>query len=119
MDKTALKLLGCGAVGAAGAISAMLGVKMIYDGAEELELAYYDPESDKLDMYEASSKAAVKSVIGVTMSAFGGCLIGGAIGKAFDIGQNTIDAPVMITANTLEDAQDMLDNMKNIVVKEV
>lgn len=119
MEDSRAKLIGCAVKGAVGGISAMLGVKLIYDGAEELELAYYDPKSDKLDMYKAATKAVLKCTGGIALSGVGGFLIGSAVTDSFIAGQNSLNAPVMISANTIEDAQNMIDNMKNLVVKEV
>lgn len=103
------------AVGTTGMVMAMGGVALGKKGIEDIEDCLYDFTANKVDMYDASCKGLCKILGGVAMSTVGGTMVGAAIGNAYIAGNEDIEtAPVMISADTIEAAQEHLDLLKKI-----
>ena len=103
-------------LGCAGLASFTSGLLLAKNGIEDMQDCYYDFLASKEDMYDTACKGMCKVAGGAGLAGVGGALIGIAIGEAYGTGFDDAlpNAPVVLTADTIEAAQENLDIMKKI-----
>lgn len=121
--KSTAKYIISGVMAVGGSTLAMLGFKKVEEALNDLQWSAIDPLTSKSEMYEKSLDALYAGVKGTGMVAVGGVLVGSGIALSFISGADSvvevlpkepapIETSVSITAESLAQAQEILDRLK-------